>query len=293
LKKLKVPYRCAPEDARCYFRQGESVSTHTLHQKNLYMRHFVSDTRELLSVRLICRVLAADGDWHRRIKPDFLTVTYVHSGETLVRINDHSFLAEPGDLILMPPGSDYEFGTPKESLRSAVVLIGDMLEGLLHHFGGNLVFSDNAGHDLEKMMERFLHSDEVDTKTLAVWSFELLSSLHKKDEDAARPAALECVIGRMKADLEKPLRSGDLAAEANVTPRTLTRLFLKHLHCSPHQYLTALRMEKARQMLVWEEFSIKEIAISAGFRDALNFSTSFRKYFGCSPSDYRLQKRPV
>jgi AraC-like DNA-binding protein len=36
---------------------------------------------------------------------------------------------------------------------------------------------------------------------------------------------------------------------------------------------------------------IKEIAISTGYPNALNFSTEFRRITGCSPSDYRTRKQ--
>ena len=44
-------------------------------------------------------------------------------------------------------------------------------------------------------------------------------------------------------------------------------------------------------MLNCEDFSIKEIAISTGYPNALNFSTEFRRITGCSPSDYRTRKQ--
>ena len=42
-------------------------------------------------------------------------------------------------------------------------------------------------------------------------------------------------------------------------------------------------------MLTWEEFSIKETAISAGYTNALNFSTEFKRIMGCSPTEYRMR----
>ena len=43
-------------------------------------------------------------------------------------------------------------------------------------------------------------------------------------------------------------------------------------------------------MLVSEEYSIKEIAMLAGYPNALNFSTEFRRMTGCSPTQFRMQK---
>lgn len=50
-----------------------------------------------------------------------------------------------------------------------------------------------------------------------------------------------------------------------------------------------MRMQKACQMLAWEEFSVKETAISTGYSNALNFSTEFKRIIGCSPTEYRTK----
>ena len=101
MKKLITPYRNTPSDAKCLYKNGNTQFFNSLHQQNLFLRHYAADHENLLSMRLICRTLAMPGDWHRRINPDFLNITYIHSGDTFVRINDKSFLAEPGDLILV------------------------------------------------------------------------------------------------------------------------------------------------------------------------------------------------
>ena len=48
-------------------------------------------------------------------------------------------------------------------------------------------------------------------------------------------------------------------------------------------------MQRACQMLSWEEFSIKEIAAAVGYPNALNFSTEFKRIMGYPPSLFRLQ----
>jgi AraC-like DNA-binding protein len=48
-------------------------------------------------------------------------------------------------------------------------------------------------------------------------------------------------------------------------------------------------MQRACQMLSWEEFSIKEIAAAVGYPNALNFSTEFKRIAGYPPSLFRRQ----
>ena len=69
----------------------------------------------------------------------------------------------------------------------------------------------------------------------------------------------------------------------------LRKLFKKELGISPLEYLTSLRMKNAERLLaaVWtSEYAIAEIAHMCGYENALYFSRVFRKYYGCSPSQY-------
>lgn len=289
MKKLINPYRCTPSDAKCYYRNGNSKFFHSLHQQNLFLRHCTTNYADLLSVRLICRTLALPGDWHRRINPDFLNITYIHSGETFVRIDDHSFLAEPGDLILLPPGSDYEFGSVQKSIRSGIVIQGKIISTILQNLHGKTVFSREETFDPVPRIERFFSEKNADEHDLAVWSFDLLSRLNNNEAKIHVPIILHKVIQRMQKNLSEPLKLEELAFSAGISPRTLSRMFVKYFQITPHKYLIRLRMQRACQMLTWEEFSIKETAFAVGYPNALNFSTEFRRIIGCSPSQYRLQ----
>ena len=56
-----------------------------------------------------------------------------------------------------------------------------------------------------------------------------------------------------------------------------------------HSYQTAIRMEKAKELLLHTDLSIKAIAISVGYTGGNNFTPVFKKSFGVTPSKYRNQ----
>lgn len=288
MKNISSPYRCNPSDKKCYYQNGDSKFFHSLHQQNLFLRHCAINYDSLLSVRLICRTLALPGDWHRRINPDFLNITYVHTGETYIRIDDNSFLAEPGDLILLPPGADYEFGSNRKSIRSGIVVQGKILPAILQNLRGKYIFSGAETIALEPEVERFFQDKNADEHQLSVWCFDLLSRLKNDNAKIHVPHVLYKVIRIMQKNLSESLTLEKLAADSGVSPRTLSRMFVKHFQMPPHKYLTKLRMQRACQMLAWEEFSIKETAYSVGYPNALNFSTEFKRIVGCPPSRYRI-----
>lgn len=290
MRKLPRLYHGDPPDARCYYQNGATRFFHAPHQQNLFLRHYAPETPDLLSVLLVCRTLAMPGDWHRKINPDHLAITFVHSGKTLIRIGEEAFEVGEGELFLLPPGLDYEFGTTEKAVRSGIIVQGSLVEPILLNLHGKYVFAKEEAAFAESRFEPFFQEKDMGEHARAVWAFDLLSSLKSRDMPVPVPVPLQNVIRTMKKHLGQPLLLEDLARSGGMSSRTLTRLFRHHLHISPHQYLVRLRMKRACQMLAWEEFSVKEIAISVGYPNALNFSTEFRRLLGCSPTRFRRQR---
>ena len=65
------------------------------------------------------------------------------------------------------------------------------------------------------------------------------------------------------------------------------RIFTKVYKKTPHQYLTQIRLEAAKEMLAKEGISITDVCNSIGFESLGSFSSLFRKQSGYSPQYYR------
>ena len=67
----------------------------------------------------------------------------------------------------------------------------------------------------------------------------------------------------------------------------MSKLFRKYTKESYNQYLTGIRMERAKQLMeANREFFVKDIAEMVGYRDQFYFSRIFRAYTGESPAEY-------
>jgi AraC-like DNA-binding protein len=78
-----------------------------------------------------------------------------------------------------------------------------------------------------------------------------------------------------------------LAMDVMLNESKLRRGFKDYFGTTIHDYSVRLRMEYARKLLIEERRSIYETAEITGFTHQNNFSSSFKKYFGISPSDIR------
>ena len=79
----------------------------------------------------------------------------------------------------------------------------------------------------------------------------------------------------------------DVAANVNISEEYLSRLFRKETGKSFVEFLTEVRMRKAKSLLLRSNCSMSEICDMVGIQSQTYFSTLFRKYYGMTPSDLR------
>jgi AraC-like DNA-binding protein len=87
---------------------------------------------------------------------------------------------------------------------------------------------------------------------------------------------------------DTPMTIEDLSREVFLSPFYLIRTFRRVYRQTPHQYLVAQRIARAKELLRNTDLPITEICMSVGFESLGSFSTLFRKAAGISPSAYRL-----
>lgn len=78
--------------------------------------------------------------------------------------------------------------------------------------------------------------------------------------------------------------------ECSRSPKVNTRAQFKyHVGITIRCYLEALRMKAAMQLLEHNELEIFTIAFSIGYASYRTFDRAFRRYVGCSPTEYRAK----
>ena len=82
-----------------------------------------------------------------------------------------------------------------------------------------------------------------------------------------------------------------LAAHADRNPQYLSAAFTKELGMSVTEYITSLRIERAKELLISTGTSVSEIGSQVGYNDPKYFSRIFLKSTGENPRAYRLHHR--
>ncbi|MCR5654811.1 MAG: helix-turn-helix domain-containing protein [Lachnospiraceae bacterium] len=89
--------------------------------------------------------------------------------------------------------------------------------------------------------------------------------------------------------LHARIRLEDLADYVQVNPSYLSRIFKKEMGVSVSEYIRTKKLETAKNMLLYSDFSASEISSILAFCGQSYFTEQFRKQYGLSPADYRRQ----
>lgn len=106
------------------------------------------------------------------------------------------------------------------------------------------------------------------------------------------------IISRARAYLSQHyadpnLMLQDVAGEVHLSQSHFSTVFAQETGLTFTQYLTALRIGKAKELLEATEMRSSQIALEVGYNDSHYFSYLFKKTTGMTPSDYRRASRPA
>lgn len=87
--------------------------------------------------------------------------------------------------------------------------------------------------------------------------------------------------------LAEDLSLSVLAEEFHLNPQYISQLFKNEIGVNFLSYLTNIRMEKAKKLLISTSLSIAEVADQSGYGDYRVFTKVFKKSEGITPSQYR------
>ena len=104
------------------------------------------------------------------------------------------------------------------------------------------------------------------------------------------------IIQTAKKRIEQDYMSEDIslnsvAAEVCMSPSYFSSVFSKEMGKTFIEYLTEVRMEKAKQYLACSSMKTSEISYEVGYKDPHYFSYIFKKTQGCTPKEYRAARK--
>lgn len=145
--------------------------------------------------------------------------------------------------------------------------------------------------DFNIMFHRFQSRDYLlvyDTADeLKVNLKKMLSSFMELYSDRRSKETVDIIKDYIKENFFEDLNASNIAGRFYLNPSYLSTMFREKTGMKLMSYIEGIRMEKAKEYLKNNVWTVTEIAIETGYSDSNYFSKVFKKYTGVSPKQYR------
>ena len=160
-----------------------------------------------------------------------------------------------------------------------------------------LIDSQNVRYSLNKIKQYFTENEiylldyvALDFEFMSFF-IEVLKCFQNKTECADKNFYLRKALSYINMYFSDPdLSVKELAKYSSVSEAYLQKLFQDDIQCSVHEFITRIRMSRARNMILRTNFAITEIAKDVGYASQQSFINNFRKAFGTSPEQFKKEQ---
>lgn len=94
----------------------------------------------------------------------------------------------------------------------------------------------------------------------------------------------------IQKNFQHPLTLAQVAHHVALSPNYLASLFKRQFGRTIIDYLTEVRIEEAKRLLLDTELKVARIASEVGYNSPYYFSRAFKQVAGCSPRQYRTSR---
>lgn len=125
------------------------------------------------------------------------------------------------------------------------------------------------------------------------WITNIWEMLQQPHEHAASrtQVILENVCVFLQNHYQYDISRESVAQQFNVSPTHLSRLFQTHGHMTFSNYLTYVRVDRAKHLLRSYNFKLDEIAERCGYHNTPYFCQTFKRFTKLTPAEYRAKAR--
>lgn len=150
--------------------------------------------------------------------------------------------------------------------------------------------SGAAAHDLfsDPKLESLAENACDSIRDMEQWTGAVLDAYMGHIDTARREGTvIENICQYIREHLADELGRGELAAAVYLSPDYLSHLFSEKMGMSLTAYITNERIRHAKELLMQDRLSVRDIAIASGFQNISYFSKQFKRVVGVTPQEFR------
>lgn len=216
----------------------------------------------------------------------FNNLVFLKNGNIRYEIDEKEINLSSGDVLFVPQGSKRFRDKTEQKIEHFVFNFHTerpvCLPTVMHNGINSAVFSLLAAYEVINENPQHDHRE----KNEHLLECLLLIMQDYSDSQNYHPLTRR-ILSHIHSHYSAKITLQDIGVLTFFSPIYCDTVFKTDTGTSIIEYVISLRIEKAKQLLLEDETSIKEIAESVGFHDCNYFSRVFKKRVGLSPSNYR------
>lgn len=234
-------------------------------------------------------LFTSEGAWiHPTVTIDTTELIVMIKGDAYLQEEDCEYHLQPGDFLFFEPGKVH--GGTQQSHEQVSFYWLHFHGHLPPEFAGKTAALSERNR-VELQCRQLLHYANTPGCPVAAADYCLRLLLLEIDLQCRQPAGgtirFSEICEWIRINAERPLTSTDVASRFGYHEDYLAKLFRKNLQCSMKQYIIKTRLAYLKTQLLSTDFSLKEIAGQAGFREYKYFLKFFTIHEGMTPTAFR------
>lgn len=243
---------------------------------------------------------------------------FILEGHEYVKIQDKTYTLSAGDFFLIPPEFPHQvwagqilkyfcfhFDLDDPNLKV------QLIQGISYYHPCNSELCKKITPHLTKL-DSLIKDGSFDFNTKMIIQIELSKMLQsfyqsavKRTHDASsthveysrimadymKSQLTNQVLSYIKngyAPVEKPIEVDDAIRKVGLSNGYGFRIFKQTYGISPREYLSKLKVNEAKKLLMKPSYSVADIGSALGYSGLANFSRQFKRWTGLSPNQFRV-----
>jgi AraC-like DNA-binding protein len=228
---------------------------------------------------------------------------YAIEGKGTIALDRVEYGMEADDAVFVAPYSNHSIHSDSSLTLLVLAFDADKLDAyvreevLARHFRKSmrLKLHPFAAGEVRQLLRKMLFEasgyDALCAWAEKVYLCEVLMVLARLQQSPGPTDTNSLRAERIRNYIDKhfyePLSAGDLAAKLNISVRYLDAIFKEQYRITPLQYLTEVRIERAKKLLIETDKDIASICFEIGYETISTFYRTFKNVVSVSPNKFR------
>ncbi|WP_161979445.1 AraC family transcriptional regulator [Streptococcus sp. S784/96/1] len=259
--------------------------------------------------------------WHNEFE-----ILIIVTGQVTVTIEENAIIATAGDIFFIPANQVHEancfsnipcsffaivFNPAFIESKQNDIITENFLSPFLNfpaqhiaYISKKEIFSTQFNHVLTKLIDSFALKEigyELETKAwlllflkqiIAYKDYLFFLEIHQPDRHDIS-LTIKKTLNYIDQNYQSSISLQDISSNVGFSKEHFCRFFKKHFHMSFNAYLLHIRLKKAKNLLLFSDLKILDIAFAVGFESAAYFSTIFKREVGQTPKDFRDKPKVI